>query len=109
MGMKNSEENVQEVTKKVNKLGDSKLILAAREGDLAKLKEYSQLIKLNNSWATEEFAVFLASHRNNLGKSALHEAAQNDRGDCVNYLLRECKVDPGKTIVMQANKSSQFF
>lgn len=74
-------------------LGDSLLTLSARNGDLERLKTLCKsLIKIVG--VNSEAARLLSHHCNKLGKSVLHEAAQNSHMECVRFLLEDVGIHP---------------
>lgn len=75
-----------------NTMGDSAIILAARDGVIESLKKYFSI--LTNLTNVETAVDLLSHHCNKYGKGLLHESAQNSRVDCVKYLLDEVGLHP---------------
>jgi ankyrin repeat protein len=75
-----------------NPLGDSQLILAGRRGDLRSLRQIADHL-LSAGHSKSDVSNIFAHHTNRLGKTVLHEAAQNSREDCVRFLVEKSSVE----------------
>lgn len=82
--------------KPVNPMADSEVIIAGRNGDIDRLRRIF-IDLFNNGHSKDEVRKIFERHSNKLGKTVLHEAAQNSREDCVRYLVQkdgEVGMDP---------------
>src|SRR4051812_17615538 len=80
--------------KPINQLGDSELIIAGRIGDIDRIGIiFNELIEINK-YSIEEIRNIFSHHSNRLGKTVLHEAAQNCHENCIRYLIENIKINP---------------
>ena len=80
-------ETTEHWLKPVNKLNDSLVLVAAREGDV---DQFERAVDELGPCARDT----LCKHTNRLGKTVLHEAAQNGRVLIVEKCLSQLGMDP---------------
>uniref|UniRef100_A0A914UUG3 Ankyrin repeat domain-containing protein 16 n=1 Tax=Plectus sambesii TaxID=2011161 RepID=A0A914UUG3_9BILA len=74
----------------VNKLNDSQVLLAARTGNVDQFEK--AISEIGSDFASA--GATLSKHSNRLGKTVLHEAAQNGRARIVEICLSQLGMDP---------------